>query len=59
MSGLEVAMVLDNTGSLSYVGSTGQSNFKQLQTAANKLTAALFGGANQQQFTFAGGCHSL
>jgi hypothetical protein len=36
-------MVLDNTASLSYVGHTGQSNFKQLQTAANQLTAALFG----------------
>jgi hypothetical protein len=45
VSGLEVAMVLDNTGSLSYVGSTGQSNFNQLQAAANQLTAALFGSA--------------
>jgi Flp pilus assembly protein TadG len=44
VSGLEAVLVLDNTGSLSYVGSTGQSNFKQLQTAANQLTAALFGG---------------
>jgi Flp pilus assembly protein TadG len=45
VSGLEVAMVLDNTESLTYVGSTGQSNFKQLQAAANQLTAALFGSA--------------
>jgi Flp pilus assembly protein TadG len=43
VSGLEVAMVLDNTASLSYVGATGQSNFKQLQAAANQLANVLFG----------------
>ena len=43
VSGLEVAMVLDNTASLSYVGATGKSNFIMLQTAANQLANALFG----------------
>jgi hypothetical protein len=43
VSGLEVAVVLDNTASLSYVGTTGKSNFVQLQTAAKQLTTALFG----------------
>jgi Flp pilus assembly protein TadG len=45
VSGLEVAMVLDNTGSLSYVGATGKSNFVMLQAAANQLANALFGSA--------------
>jgi len=44
VSGLEVAMVLDNTGSLSYVGSTGKSNFAVLQAAANQLANTMFGG---------------
>jgi Flp pilus assembly protein TadG len=43
VSGLEVAMVLDNTASLSYVGATGKSNFVMLQAAANQLANALFG----------------
>jgi len=42
VSGLEVAMVLDNTASLSYVGATGKSNFVELQAAANQLANALF-----------------
>lgn len=41
---LEVALVLDNTGSLAYVdSSTGQSNISALKTAAGELVVTLFG----------------
>ncbi len=47
VTGLELVMVLDNTGSMSQSAGGSESKIQALQTAANTLVSTLFGGQSQ------------